>query len=106
VLEDGTIANTNYIAIAYNAAHLAAAVVTANFLASPEAQLNRIETYNSFAPLWVEKLPTEYQDRLAAVDRGPATLTDQALAAHRLPELQSPWLVAIEEGWTANVLQK
>jgi len=106
VLADGTIANTNYIAIAYNAAHLAAAVVTADFKASPEVEINYIEADNSFAPLWVEKLPKEYQDRLAAVDRGPATLSDQILAEHRLPELQASWLVAIEEGWKANVLQK
>jgi putative spermidine/putrescine transport system substrate-binding protein len=106
VLADGTIANTNYLAIAYNAKHLAAAVVTANFLASPEGQLNRMESLNEFAPLAVEKLPQEDQARLAAVDRGEATLSDQALASHRLPELQAAWLTAIEEGWRENVLQK
>ncbi len=106
VLEDGTIANTNYIAVAYNGANRAAAVVTANFLASPDSQLNRIENENWAAPLMVENLPQEFKDRLDAVERGPAVLSPEALSAHRLPELQSPWLVAIEEGWTANVLEK
>jgi len=106
VLDDGTIANVNYVAVAYNAAHLAAALVTADFLASPECQLNRIENENWAAPLWAEKLPKEYQDRLAAVKRGPAVLPPEVLAAHRLPELQSDWLTAIEKGWKENVLQK
>ena len=106
VLEDGTIANTNYIAIAYNAAHLAAAVVAVNFLGSPECQANTAETLGRLVPLWLDKVPQEYKDRLANRPKGPAVLPDDVLAAHRLPELQSPWLVAIEKGWEENVLQK
>ena len=106
VPEEGTIANTNYIAIAYNAGHLAAAVVTANFLASPESQLNRAETLNTFAPLRAETLAPEDLARLTGIDRGPATLPDDVLTAHRLPELQATWLTAIEAGWKENVLQK
>ncbi len=106
VLEDGTIANTNYIAAAYNAANLPAAIVTANFLAGLDSQLNRIETENWISPLWVEALPQEYQDRLAAVERGPAVLPPEVLGAHKQPELQATWLTAIEEGWVENVLKK
>jgi len=106
VLEDGTIANTNYIAAAYNAANLPAAIVTANFLAGPDSQLNRIENESWTAPIWVEALPQEYQDRLAAVERGPAVLPPEVLGAHKLPELQATWLTAIEEGWVENVLKK
>jgi len=28
------------------------------------------------------------------------------LATHRLPELPAPWILAIEQGWEANVLQR
>lgn len=106
VLEDGTIANTNYIAVAYNAANLPAALVTANFLASPEAQIQRMKDLNATPPLWVDALPPEYQQEMAALERGPAILPPDVLDAHKLPELQSSWLVAIEEAWEENVLQK
>jgi putative spermidine/putrescine transport system substrate-binding protein len=104
VLDDGTIANTNYTAIAYNAANLEAALVTANFLASPEVQLQYTNDMNHFAPLQWEKLPAEILAEFQAVDRGAATVPDDVLAAHRLPELRASWLVAIEEGWKTNVL--
>jgi putative spermidine/putrescine transport system substrate-binding protein len=106
VLDDGTIANTNYIAAAYNAANLPAAVVTADFIASPEAQLQRMVQLNATVPLWVEKVPPDIQQKMAAVERGPAMLPSETLNAHKLPELQADWLVAIEKGWEENVLKK
>ncbi|MCP4166956.1 MAG: ABC transporter substrate-binding protein [Chloroflexi bacterium] len=106
VVSDGTIANTNYIATAYNAANLPAAIVTANFLAGLDAQLDRIENHNWIAPLNVSILPQEALDRLAAVERGPAVLAPAVLSANKAPELQSDWLTALEQGWIENVLKK
>jgi putative spermidine/putrescine transport system substrate-binding protein len=106
VLDDGTIANTNYVAVAYNASHLAAALVAANFLASPEVQLQYTKDLNWYAPLDFSKLPADLQAAFKAVDRGAATVPDDVLAKHKLPELQAAWLTAIEAGWKANVLQK
>ncbi len=106
VLDDGTIANTNYVAVAYNASHLAAALVAANFLASPEVQLQYTKDQNWFAPLDFSKLTPDMQAAFKAVDRGAATVPDDVLAKHKLPELQAAWLTAIEAGWKANVLQK
>lgn len=106
VLDDGTIGNTNYIAAAYNAANLPAAIVTANFLASPEAQIQRMKELNATPPLWGEQLSAEQQADLASVERGPAMLPPEILEAHKLPELQSDWLIAIEEGWEENVLKQ
>ena len=41
VLEDGTIGNTHFVAIPFNAAHAAGAMVVADFLLSPEAQARK-----------------------------------------------------------------
>ena len=41
VFDEGTIANTHFVAIPYNAKDTAAAMVVANFLLSPEAQLEK-----------------------------------------------------------------
>lgn len=106
VFDGGTIANTNYIAIAYNSPHKAAALVTANFLCGLEAQLSAAETLNWTTPLDLSRAPAEWQDKFAGVPRGPRMLPFEVLASHRLPELQSPWLIAIEGGWAENVLRQ
>jgi putative spermidine/putrescine transport system substrate-binding protein len=106
VFDEGTIANTNYIAAAYNSPHKAAALVTANFLCGLSAQLNAAEALNWTTPLSLSRTPKEWQDAFASVPRGPTMLPTSVLEKHRLPELQSPWLIAIEEGWVENVLQK
>jgi putative spermidine/putrescine transport system substrate-binding protein len=108
VFDTGTIANTHYLAIPYNSPHKAAAMVAANFLLSPEAQLSKADP-NGWGDLPVldpARLPVEFQQQFAALPRGPATLPDSELAAKRLPELQAAWLTAFEQGWETNVLQK
>jgi putative spermidine/putrescine transport system substrate-binding protein len=43
VFDEGTIANTHFVAIPFNAAHRAGAMVVADFLLSPEAQLQKAD---------------------------------------------------------------
>jgi putative spermidine/putrescine transport system substrate-binding protein len=108
VFDEGTIANTHYVAIPYNSPHKAAAMVTADFLLSPEAQLSKADPagWGDLPVIDPALLPAEWQQRFDELPRGPATLSDAVLAAHRLPELPAPWLAAIERGWEANVLQQ
>ncbi len=106
VFDEGTIANTNYTAVAYNSPHKAASVVAANFMASPEAQFSALAAGHGMLSLDMSKLPPEWQEKFENYDYGEAVVPMEALAEHRLPELQSPWLVAIEEGWQEQVLQK
>jgi putative spermidine/putrescine transport system substrate-binding protein len=108
IFDSGTIANTHYVAIPYNSDHKAAAMVLANFLLSPEAQLSKAQPANwgDLPVLDPALLPANLQAEFAAIPRGEATLSTEELAAHRLPELQAPWLTAFEQGWEAEVLQK
>jgi putative spermidine/putrescine transport system substrate-binding protein len=108
VFDEGTIANTHYVAIPYNSPHKAAAMVTADFLLSPEAQLSKADPagWGDLPVIDPALLPADWQQRFDDLPRGPATLSDAVLAAHRLPELPAPWLAAIERGWEANVLQQ
>jgi len=106
VFDEGTIANTNYTAIAYNSPHKAAAVVAANFMLSPEAQYSALDTMSQLPSLDTKLLPQEWREKFESFEFGPAVLPLDVLAAHRLPELQSPWLVAIEKAWRAEVLEK
>jgi putative spermidine/putrescine transport system substrate-binding protein len=108
VFDEGTIANTHYVAIPYNSAHKAAAMVVANYLLSPEAQLSKAlpDNWGDLPVLDPALMPAELKAQFDAIPRDDATLSTEELAAHRLPELQAPWLTAIEQGWEAEVLQK
>lgn len=108
VFDSGTIANTHYVAIPYNSPHKAASMVLANFLLSPEAQLSKAmpENWGDLPVVDPALMDEAQQEAFANIPREPATLSTEALAANRLPELQSPWLTAIEETWELEVLQK
>lgn len=108
VFEEGTIANTHYVAIPYNSPHKAAAMVAADFLLSPEAQLSKADPagWGDLPVLDPALLPAEWQQKFNELPRGPATLPDAVLAAHRLPELPAAWITAIEKGWEASVLAR
>lgn len=108
VFESGTIGNTHYVAIPYNATNKAAAMVAANYLLEPAAQLEKAKAsvWGDLPVVTVERLPQEWQDRFASIPRPPSVLPTPTLQEHRIPELQSGWLEAIEAGWIANVLER
>lgn len=108
VFDTGTIANTNYLAIPFNSPNKAAAMVVANFLMTPEGQYEAAKpsVLGQITPLALDRLPTDWQERFAALPRDEATLPLEVRRKHRLPELQSPWLVHIEKDWQLNVLNK
>jgi putative spermidine/putrescine transport system substrate-binding protein len=107
VFDGGTIGNTHYVAIAFNSPHKAAAMVLANFLLSPEAQYRKMqpEVWGDLTALDIPRLPAEWQERFRNLPRPESVLSVETLLENRLPELQAPWLQAIEEGWRENVLQ-
>lgn len=107
VFDDGTIANTHFVAIPFNATDRAAAMVVANYLLSPEAQLAKAdpEIWGDFPIIDPRRLAPDWQKRFAARPRGPATLTDQELQARQLPEPPSAVLIHLEKGWQGQVLK-
>lgn len=108
LLDAGTIANTHYQAIPFNAANKEAALVLANFLESPAAQIEKakVEVWGDSPVVDPNTLPPTDKATLLALPRGAATLPDAALAAKALPELQAPYLLRIDKDWMANVLKK
>lgn len=107
VFDEGTIANTHFVAIPYNAKDKAAAMVVANFLLSPKAQLQKAapEAWGDFPVINIERLPAEWQKRFRERPAGPATLSDMELQSHQLPELPSKILLMLEQGWEEHVLK-
>lgn len=69
VLETGTIRNSHYLGIPANAANKAGAMVTVNFLVSPEAQWHKMNpgVWGDGAVLDVGRLPADWQAKFASI---------------------------------------
>jgi putative thiamine transport system substrate-binding protein len=100
VFSGGTIGNTHYVAIPFNANAKAAAMVVADFLLSPEAQLRKEDpaVWGDPTVLSMERLDEADRRALAAVDRGVATLPPAELG-RVLPEPHPSWMSRLETEW-------
>jgi putative thiamine transport system substrate-binding protein len=100
ILEDGTIGNTHFVAIPFNAAHKAGAMVVADFLMSPEAQARKHDpaVWGDFTVLDVAGLDPADRERFDRLPRGIATLPIEALTPVR-PEPHPSWMTEIEAEW-------
>ena len=107
IMKEGSIFNTHFTAIPFNAQNKAGAMVVADFLLSPEAQLSKFEPKNwgDFPAIDIARLPEDWRAKFNAVDLGPATLSPEQLEAAAVPEIPSEYLEALEKGWEENVLQ-
>jgi putative thiamine transport system substrate-binding protein len=100
VLEGGTIGNTHFLAIPFNASAKEAAMVTADFLLSPEAQLRKQDpaVWGDPTVLAMDKLDAADREKFAALPLGIATLSPAELG-RALPEPHPSWMTRLEEEW-------
>jgi putative spermidine/putrescine transport system substrate-binding protein len=107
VFKEGTISNTHFVAIPFNAAAKEGAMVVADFLLSPEAQLKKAdpEVWGDFPAIDIERLDATWQEKFNSLPRGIATLSDRELQTHQLPEPPSEILIRLEKGWEKHVLK-
>ncbi|MEL6734877.1 MAG: ABC transporter substrate-binding protein [Pseudomonadota bacterium] len=97
----GTLGNTHFVAIPYNASAKAGALVAANFLLSPEAQARKQDptVWGDPTVLNMAKLSDDERAKFEALDLGIATLRPSELGP-MLPEPHPSWMTAIEKEWT------
>lgn len=100
VLASGTIANTHFVAIPFNASAKAGAMVVADFLLSPEAQLHKQDerVWGDPTVLAMAKLDRADRQAFADLPRGPATLAPDQMGK-ALPEPHPSWMTALEAEW-------
>ena len=98
--EAGTLANVHFLAIPFNSGNRAAAIVTANFMLSPEAQLRKADPaiWGDPSVLSQGKLPKQTQDDFANLPKGIATLGPADLAK-TLAEPHPSWVPKLEAAW-------
>ena len=100
VPEGGTIGNASFVAIPFNSGAKEGAMVVANLLLSPEAQL-RAQTPDILGygtVLDMAALSPEMRQAFADLDLGIATLSPAELGTV-LPEPHSSWSTAIQDAW-------
>ncbi|HTO30689.1 MAG TPA: ABC transporter substrate-binding protein [Pararhizobium sp.] len=100
VFSGGTLGNTHFVAIPYNAKAKAGALVLANFLLSPEAQVRKQDpkVWGDPTVLDVTALPDTDRAAFQALDLGVATLSPDQLGP-ALPEPHPVWMTRIEAEW-------
>ena len=100
VLDNGTIGNTNFVAIPFNAKAKEGAMVLADFLMSPEAQAHKQnpKVWGSFTVLAVDWLPAADKQVFEDLSLGVATLSPTDLGATQL-EPHPSWVAALEAEW-------
>lgn len=108
VMEEGSIFNTHFVAIPFNAPNSAGAKVVANFLLSPEAQLhkNKPENWGDFTVLDLARLTGDVKKQFQELELGEATLSLDELARYAVPEIPSDYLEVLERDWETIILRK
>lgn len=103
VFEEGTLANSSYLSIPYNAANTAGAMVLANLILDPEIQaLAQDPSVLGFQTvLGLDRLAPEDRVRFEALDLGVATLAPDAMGTGLL-EPHPSWMTRVAEDWTAR----
>ena len=106
VFDNGTIGNTNYMAIAFNSPNKAGTMVVINAILSAELQLTQYEQLRELPVVSADKLSAEEQAAFDAVDLGKGVLSQTELLEHRLPEMPADLVPVIEEIWLNEVVGK
>ena len=93
----GTVGNTHFVAIPYNAPSKAGAQVVANFLLSPAAQARKadIDVWGDPTVLDVARLPAADRARFQSAPRAGQVSAN----APALPEPHASWVDALEKEW-------
>jgi putative thiamine transport system substrate-binding protein len=99
VFDNGTIGNTHFVTIPWNASAKAAAMVTADFLISPEAQARKAdpEFWGEPTVLAVSTLDESDQALFKKIDLGVWALPIGS--GSTLPEPHASWANALEVTW-------
>ena len=100
VLQGGTIGNVSFLAIPYNAQHKAAAMITANFLLSIEAQARASDPNHmgSTTVISIEDLDASARQKFDSVGTDLAAASPEELS-RKLQEPHPSWTPALERAW-------
>ncbi|KRQ87453.1 hypothetical protein ABG79_00791 [Caloramator mitchellensis] len=107
VFENGTIGNTHFLAIPFNAQNKEGALAVIDFILSVKAQASKYDPQNwgDLPVIDKEKMTTDERKLFESVNIGEGTISQEELLKHRLPELPANLVPIIEEIWEETVLK-
>jgi putative spermidine/putrescine transport system substrate-binding protein len=105
LLRDASIANAHYLGIPFDAPNPAGAMVVADFLLSPEAQLEKLkpDVWADGTVLAPARLPAEWRARFATLAADPRAIPADTLARYAQPEVGPRWHERLSADWRATV---
>ncbi|MDD7969687.1 ABC transporter substrate-binding protein [Roseinatronobacter alkalisoli] len=103
VFDEGTLANSSYLSIPYNAANKAGALVLANLILDPEIQARAQDpdVLGFQTVLGLDLLASEDRARFDALELGIATLAPDQMGTG-LMEPHPTWMTRIADDWVAR----
>ena len=105
VLDAGTLSNTHYLAVPFNASNAPGALVTINEMISFEAQVEKFKptVWGDGLAISVAKLSDAQKEVLNTVDRGTSTLSPEVLDSHKRPEMSASYVEVLEDLWYESI---
>jgi len=107
VFDAGTIQNSHYLGIPINAPNPAAALVLANFLISPEAQLEKSKptVWGDGSVLAIEKLPESWKARFKLIEGRTRVPSRMELSKHALMEPAPELMVRLSDDFRTKIIE-
>lgn len=105
VFDKGTIGNTHFLAIPHNAPNKEGALALINYILNVESQATKYNpaTWGDLPVLDQAKLNQKEKERLASIELGEATLPQDVLSEHRIPEMPVDLVPMIEKIWMEEI---
>lgn len=108
VFDRGSIGNTHFLAVPFNAPNKAAAMVLINHMMNPEVQASKLDP-----AVWGD-LPVTAPDRLTkdqkiifdSIELGQGVLPQEELLTKRVPEMKAALVPIINELWREEVMNE
>jgi len=108
VLNSGTIRNSHYLGIPVNAPQKAAALVTANFLISPDAQLRKAApgVWGDGTVLSISALPDEWRSKFEQIKGRTRVAPRSELEMKALPEPAPEVMVRLHADFRSRIIER
>jgi len=105
IFDRGTIGNTHFLTIPYNAPNKAGALAVIDFILSVDAQSSKYdpENWGDLPVLDNSKFNEEEKEVFENIKLGKGTLPQNILLDHRVPEMPANLVPIIEEIWQENI---
>lgn len=105
IFDKGTIGNTHFVSIAFNSPNKAGALALVNEIISVGAQAAKYDPsgWGDLPVLENDRLSAEEKAVFDAIELGKATLPQDELLNHRIPEMPAPLVPIIEQIWLETI---